>query len=208
LRQNNYFYFDSKHLLTPETIMSTQSFQLYLKNLFNEIAGLTDVLVDERIREINNKQTKYKEYNFAAVDSNINKDNRVKLNAFGSHLYVLLTVVPSARSIINEVLRVYVNNTEYSKMMTTLWENRLKYSQERDENKSLYSTSWLSYFKSIFVSEGVNGKRQYPLSSYLRYISFYYSQAKTVNAIDQHIYKIQNQQVGEVDLVSHIFSNE
>jgi hypothetical protein len=221
LKTIHFFYIDSKHVLTRETLMTSAKYQTYLKELFEEIVSLAIGVSNSRMNDKkyhdsiglklhkNNMMfnTKYFQIFYEFTDDNIIRDKQQLLKKLVTLLFVLIKNIKNTHSFLNNIIHIYhFNNQKDTKttyFINKLLTKRVEYIEQRIANRELLPTSWFEYM--FYPRKTVKGKNKYLLEDYFRYMCFWFEQNKITNEYEKFLEEMKDCQTNQIDYVSFIF---
>ena len=219
LKKINYLYIDDKHILSSEILMSSDKYQAYLTNLFDEIMKISLSISSSRVRdnvEKNNNITKLDKngsfitklnnsftQNYVFEDTNELRDKQRLLEKLMERLSMLIKYVKNTYVFLNVIINAINVNNNLPELLDTIQEKRIEYVKIRNNNNLLLPPSFIDKIKNTFTSTEIIKKNKL-LEDYHRYISFWLEENKIVN--DLAIYKIK-ESYSKMDYVNFIFGN-
>lgn len=216
LQTYNFFYYDNKHVLTPDIIMSSSLYQTYLKQLYDEIHKLSNFIVNYKMTsdpytKIINNAASFSYYNEYYVSTRTDeiKNKHDMLEHLVRHLYTLLKTIKNTDLFLNAIISSFVTQQQFVNFNNKFNECLIKFRKQRLEHKQLLPNSWSDYFKKWFIIDRINGINESTIvgtvKDYLRYTSFTFELNKIQNNYDKFIYKLGLDEVEQVDYVAFLF---
>lgn len=210
LQTFDFFYYDKKHLLTPDIIMDSLLYQSYLKKLYGEIQQLSNFVVNHRIKsESYTKITKFHSISYVITNNNEIKNKQQLLGHLVRHLYTLLKTIKNTYMFLNAIITSFVTNEQLNSFNIMFNKLLIEQRKSKHENKELLPNSWSDYFKKMFISERANNVKELMIvgsvKDYLRYMSFWFEKNNFQNNYDKFVYKLVSDGPEEVDYVALLF---